>query len=63
MLFLSNELNFPSEGGGAGGIRPSDLILGAYALLTSGFSWRQTEMMWKITQRRYVSIKKVGGVK
>lgn len=60
MLFLSNELKFPSEGGGAGGIRPSDLILGAYALLKSGFSWRQAEFLWNITQRRYAPSEKGG---
>ena len=37
MLFLSNELRFPSKGGGSGGFRPSDLVLGAYSLMKAAF--------------------------
>ena len=57
MLFLSNELKCPSEGGCCNwyyvkfeACRP---YLGKYALLKSGFSWHQAEMLWNITQRKY----------
>lgn len=56
MLFLSKELRFPSESGGAGGFRPGDLVLGAYSLLKSGFSWRQAEMLWAITLRKHKEV-------
>ncbi len=63
MLFLSNELRFPSKGGGSGGYRPSDLVLGAYSLLKSSFSWRQAEMLWAVTLRKYARAKEFGGGK
>lgn len=65
MLFLSNELKWPNEGGGSGwyeanfeACRP---YLGKYALLRNGFSWDEAALLWQITQHKY-EYKNGGGI-